>query len=97
MSEPAFRPLVSKAVQIVGSQGALADSIGKSQQHISALCTRAEQISAEDAIAIHRATEGAVPGSALRPDLWRAPEHVPVKNGPDAGDTSGPATKEAVA
>lgn len=30
------------------------------------------------AIKIHKATEGQVPASAFRPDLWRLPEHVPV-------------------
>lgn len=30
------------------------------------------------AIAIHRETRGAVPGNALRPDLWRSRAGVPV-------------------
>ena len=73
-----FRALVLEAVRIVGSQTALAGELGKSQQQISFLCTKATEISAEDAIGIHRATGGKVPASLLRPDLWRCPEHVPV-------------------
>ena len=37
-----------------------------------------ERPSPELAIAIHRLTAGAVPGSLTRPDLWRRPEDVPV-------------------
>jgi DNA-binding transcriptional regulator YdaS (Cro superfamily) len=75
---PSFRALVAKAVRIVGSQTALAEQLGRSQQLISFLCTRAREISPEDAIGIHRATRGKVPASMLRPDLWRSPEDVPV-------------------
>jgi DNA-binding transcriptional regulator YdaS (Cro superfamily) len=74
---PRFRELVVKAVRLVGSQAALAELLGCSQQQVSFLCTRATEISAEDALGIHRATGGRVPASALRPDLWRRPEHVP--------------------
>lgn len=75
---PSFRELVAKAVRLVGSQKVLAEHLGCSQQQISFLMTHAAEISAEDAIGIHRATHGKVPASALRPDLWRCPEHVPV-------------------
>lgn len=74
---PRFRALVVKAARLVGSQKALAEQLGCSQQLISFLCTRATEISAEDALGIHWATGGKVPASALRPDLWRCPEHVP--------------------
>jgi hypothetical protein len=30
------------------------------------------------ALAVHRFTGGAVPASALRPDLWARPQDVPV-------------------
>jgi DNA-binding transcriptional regulator YdaS (Cro superfamily) len=79
LAPPAFRALVAEAARLVGSQTALAEKLGCSQQQISALCTRALVISAEDAIGIHRATFGQVPASALRPDLWRRPEDVPVE------------------
>lgn len=74
---PHFRSLVMKAADKVGSQSILAERIGRSQQQVSALCTRARSISAEDALAIHRATGGAVAASDLRPDLWQRPEDVP--------------------
>jgi DNA-binding transcriptional regulator YdaS (Cro superfamily) len=83
--EPPFRALVAEAVKVVGSQVALAEKMGRSQQQVSALCTRATFISAEDALAIHRATAGEVPASQLRPDLWASPESVPA---PDAANTN---------
>jgi DNA-binding transcriptional regulator YdaS (Cro superfamily) len=55
-------------------------------------------VSPQQAIAIHRATRGAVPGSALRPDLWCRPEHVPVQepaDGPSEGDAVGPPARVA--
>jgi DNA-binding transcriptional regulator YdaS (Cro superfamily) len=67
---PAFRALVAQAVLIAGSQGKLAEKIGRSQQQVSILCNTARSISAEDALAIDLATEGRVPKSMLRPDLW---------------------------
>jgi len=76
---PTFRALVAEAARIVGSQAALAAELGKSQQLVSFLCTHATEISAEDAIGIHRVTGGKVPASALRPDLWRRPKDVPVE------------------
>ena len=76
-TEPQFRAHVVRAVQIVGSQAALADRMNRSQQQISALCRTANYISAEDALGIHYATGGEVPASALRPDLWASPDHVP--------------------
>jgi DNA-binding transcriptional regulator YdaS (Cro superfamily) len=56
----------------------LAAAMGVTQQTVSKLSRGEIPVSPEQAIAIHRATRGAVPGSALRPDLWRRPEHVPV-------------------
>lgn len=93
---PSFHALVNKAVKIVGSQPLLALAIGKSQQHVSLLCTKATFISAEDSLAIHRATGGEVPASSLRPDLWSHPDHVPLApcGGPDGG-ASQSATVEA--
>ena len=56
----------------------LAAAMGVAQQTVSKLSRGEMPVSPEHAIAIHRATAGAVPGSALRPDLWCCPEHVPV-------------------
>jgi DNA-binding transcriptional regulator YdaS (Cro superfamily) len=69
-------------IEYLGCQHKLAAACGVSQ----ALISKAKidgRLSARLAIAIHRATAGAVPGSALRPDLWRSPEHVPVNDVPD--------------
>ena len=56
----------------------LAAAMGVVQQTVSKLLRGEIPVSPEHAIAIHRATRGAVPGSALRPDLWCCPAHVPV-------------------
>ena len=74
---------VARAIAIKESQHKLAAACGVSQ----ALISKAKiggRLSPRLAIAIHRATGGAVPGSALRPDLWRSPEHVPLNDAPDA-------------
>ena len=77
--EPPFRALVIEAVTLVGSQTTLAERMGRSQQQVSALCTRAATISAEDALAIHWATGGKVPAPKLRPDLWSSDADVPAE------------------
>lgn len=60
------------------TQQALADAIDFSQGRIAQIIA-GEKASPELAIAIHRFTGGAVPGSTLRPDLWRRPEDVPTE------------------
>jgi DNA-binding transcriptional regulator YdaS (Cro superfamily) len=73
---------VARAIAIKESQRKLAAACGVSQ----ALISKAKldgRLSPRLAIAIHRATAGAVPASALRPDLWRSPEHVPLDDAPD--------------
>jgi DNA-binding transcriptional regulator YdaS (Cro superfamily) len=73
---------VARAIAIKQSQHKLARACGVSQ----ALISKAKidgRLSARLAIAIHRATDGVVPGSALRPDLWRSPEHVPLEHDPE--------------
>jgi DNA-binding transcriptional regulator YdaS (Cro superfamily) len=67
---------VARAIALTQSQDKLAAACGFSQAAISQ-AKMFGRVSPRLAIAIHRATGGAVPGSALRPDLWRAPEHVP--------------------
>ena len=66
----AFRDHIRRAIEIAGSQRALADRIGLSQQGISYLLNEAPQVSAEIAIAIERATENQVTREMLRPDLF---------------------------
>ena len=86
-THPSFHPssvcaAVARAIAIKQSQHKLAAACGVSQ----ALISKAKidgRLSPRLAIAIHRATAGAVPGSALRPDLWRSPEHVPVDDASD--------------
>lgn len=54
----------------MGSQQALADAIGMSQQGISYVLHAAPRITAEAAVAIERATNGQVRREQLRPDIF---------------------------
>lgn len=58
-----------RAIELCGSQQALAKQIGLSQQGVSYLL-KARTVSAETAVAIERATNGAVSRRDLRPDLF---------------------------
>jgi len=72
-------PHIEAAIRICGGrQEDLARATGLRQQRVSKLLRGEIPISESDAILIHRATAGQVPGSLTRPDLWRKPEHVPV-------------------
>jgi DNA-binding transcriptional regulator YdaS (Cro superfamily) len=64
------RQLVKSAVALMGSQQALAEAIGLSQQGVSYLINQAPRVTAEVAIAIERATDGAVTARDLRPDIF---------------------------
>lgn len=70
---------LQRAIDQMGSQPKLANAMGCSQSKISWLITTAKEISAEDALAIHRATGGIVTASELRPDLWPFPDHIPIE------------------
>jgi DNA-binding transcriptional regulator YdaS (Cro superfamily) len=81
--------VIAKAIKVVagGRQQDLADAMNAAsvpglpklnQQHISKLLNGEMPLSAEVALALHAATNGAVPGSEARPDLWTSPEHVPL-------------------
>ena len=72
--------LIERAILAIPGrrQEDLAAAMGVAQQTVSKLARGEIPVSPEYAIAIHRATAGAVPASALRPDLWCRPEHVPV-------------------
>lgn len=65
------------AIKHAGSQSRLAARMGCSQAKINWLMMTATQISADDAVAIHRATNGAVLASSLRPDLWTDAHPIP--------------------
>lgn len=69
---------LARAIALKQTQQKLAAACGVSQAAISQAKIFG-RLSPRLAIAIHRATAGAVPGSALRPDLWRRPEDVPVE------------------
>jgi DNA-binding transcriptional regulator YdaS (Cro superfamily) len=65
-----FVPHIERAIGLHGSQAKLAKEMGCSQQYISWLLKDAEQISGDMAVAVERATQGAVSRSDLRPDLF---------------------------
>ena len=66
---------LKRAVDQLGSQPKLAKAMGCSQSKISWLLTTADEISADDAMAIQRATRGAVTAAELRPDLADMMKH----------------------
>jgi DNA-binding transcriptional regulator YdaS (Cro superfamily) len=71
-------PHIERAIEICGGrQEDLAAAMAVPQQLVSKLIYGDVPMSAEYALSIHRATDGVVPASALRPDLWSRPEHVP--------------------
>jgi DNA-binding transcriptional regulator YdaS (Cro superfamily) len=49
-----------------------------SEGRLSQVMNDGKPASSELAIRIHIETKGAVPASALRPDLWSSPAHVPL-------------------
>jgi DNA-binding transcriptional regulator YdaS (Cro superfamily) len=68
-------PLIKRAIDTLGTQKKLARAAGVEQQTISKLLNRQRGISAEMALAIEKATAGAIPRHKLRPDLFQAPPH----------------------
>lgn len=65
------------AVALFGTQTALANAIGISQQCLNR-AIRSGRVSPRVAMDIHRLTDGRVTADQLRPDLWRHPSHVPI-------------------
>ena len=63
--------LIKRAIEVAGSQCALARLCGKRQGHVS-FWLNSEKVSAEVAVLIDNATNGQVAKEALRPDLFRA-------------------------
>jgi DNA-binding transcriptional regulator YdaS (Cro superfamily) len=72
-----------RAIRIAGSQCKLAAATGYSQVAINK-ARRRGAVSPAMALAVHRFTGGAVPASALRPDLWTRPQDVPLPAAPEA-------------
>jgi DNA-binding transcriptional regulator YdaS (Cro superfamily) len=75
------RAAIACAIALKGSEQKLAAACGVSQPAIWQAKTRG-RLSPRLALAIHRATSGAVPACVLRPDLWRRPQDVPVETVP---------------
>ncbi len=71
----------ARAIRIAGSESRLAAATGYSQVAINK-ARRRGSVSPEMALAVHRFTAGAVPASALRPDLWARPQDVPATQEP---------------
>ena len=70
-------PPLDRAISIAGSESKLAAAIGYSQVAINK-ARRRGAVSSRMALAVHRFTQGAVPASAMRPDLWARPQDVPI-------------------
>lgn len=73
--EHAATPLeaLERAVELAGSQSALAARIGKKQGHVWGWLNKAKRCPAEMAIPISNAVDGAVAPHDLRPDIYPAP------------------------
>ncbi len=69
---PFENPLIAEAIEVAGSQERLADLCKVTQPAISK-ALGSSRVSADLAVAIERATGGAVPRWRLRPDLWSQP------------------------
>src|SRR5262245_55869950 len=76
VSQSVVSQAIARAVAIAGSEVKLAEACGVTQPAISKAKVHGTT-SARLAIATHRAPNGRVPASELRPDLWRDPENVP--------------------
>jgi DNA-binding transcriptional regulator YdaS (Cro superfamily) len=70
-----LREQIQIAVDHFGSQAALAEEMGCSQQQISYLL-KAKSISADMAKKLHDATDGKVSKFQLRPDIFDTPRRV---------------------
>lgn len=64
------RPLIKRAISLLGSQQKLAELTGLSQQGVSYLLNQAPRVTAEVAVAIERATSGQIRKADLRPDIF---------------------------
>lgn len=63
--------LLEKAIDHCGGQAALGRAMGdKSQQYVWHMLNVRQTITAEDALAIHKATDGVVSKHRLRPDIF---------------------------
>lgn len=72
------RDHIQEAVKRAGSEAKLGEATGYSQNGIWQAIRRG-RVSPKMALAIHRFTQGDVPASSLRPDLWPTAQHVPTE------------------
>lgn len=70
------RDQVQEAIRHAGSELKLGKATGYSQ-HAIWQAKQKGRVSPQMALAIHRATNGIVSASSLRPDLWPTDQHVP--------------------
>ena len=75
------RDHIRAAIKHAGTEAKLGELSGYSQHAIWKAKKRG-RVTPEMALAIHRALQGAVPASNLRPDLWPTVEHVPLLRRP---------------
>lgn len=64
------------AIDIVGSQRALADAIGITQPSVSEMLARGKRVPAEWCLPVERATDGRITRYQLRPDLYPIDERI---------------------
>jgi len=86
---------VQKAIDILGSQTALAKALGISQQGISYLLRHTSKPTAEMSLRIEKVTKGKVTRSQLRPDLYGGYKKKPKR--PDGDSTSNASQSSAAA
>ncbi|AYO83681.1 transcriptional regulator [Methylobacterium brachiatum] len=79
MGKASTHPVISKAIRYFGSQALMAKAIGSSQSAISRMLLLEIAVTAEVAVAIDRASSGAVPRWEIRPDLWDQPIRASAK------------------
>jgi DNA-binding transcriptional regulator YdaS (Cro superfamily) len=61
---------IAKAIEILGSQTALAEACGVKQSHVWNWLNRDKVIRLENALLVERATNGKVTKEQIRPDLY---------------------------
>lgn len=64
---------LERAIATVGTQAALARTLGVKPQHVWNWLNRDEKVPAEQVLAIEKATEGKVTRHDLRPDIFGQP------------------------
>jgi DNA-binding transcriptional regulator YdaS (Cro superfamily) len=69
---------IEAAIRLAGTESKLGQLTGYSQHAIWKAKTNG-RVSPQMALAIHRALQGRIPASVLRPDLWPTNQHVPIE------------------